>query len=105
MAQWLKVNAPQPVIYHHALEFIPDVTIDSQLVELRVAPHSPIIGQSVVQMGLPRDALIVLVRRGVESLVPNGATVFEANDRLLLLANPQILPQVQAQITPPTTTA
>ena len=105
MAQWLKVNAPQPVICHHALEFIPDVTIDSQLVELRVAPHSPIIGQSVVQMGLPRDALIVLVRRGVESLVPNGATVFEANDRLLLLANPQILPQVQAQITPPTTTA
>ncbi len=105
MAQWLKVNAPQPVIYHNELEFIPDVTIDSQLLELRVVPQSPIIGKSVVQMGLPRDALIVLVRRGTESLVPNGATVFEANDRLLLLANPQILPVVQAQITPPTTTA
>ena len=104
MAQWLKVNAPQPVLYHHELEFIPDVTIDSQLLELRVVPHSPIIGKSVVQMGLPRDALIVLVRRGHESLVPNGATVFEANDRLLLLANPQILPAVQAQILPPTAT-
>ncbi len=100
MAQWLKVNAPQPVIYHDALEFIPDVTVNSKLVELRVAPQSPIVGKSVVQLGLPRDALIVLVRRGVESLVPNGATVFEANDRLLLLTNPKVLPLVQAQLAP-----
>ena len=49
----------------------------------------------MVQLGLPREALIVLVRRGAESLVPNGATVFEANDRLLLLANADVLALVQ----------
>jgi cell volume regulation protein A len=100
MAQWLKVNAPQPLIYHHELEFIPDVTVNSQLVELRVAAQSPLIGKSVVQLGLPREALIVLVRRGAESLVPNGATVFEANDRLLLLANADVLALVQKQLNP-----
>jgi potassium/hydrogen antiporter len=66
-----------------------------------VPPHSPIIGQSLMQLALPRDVLVVLVRRERESLVPNGATIFEANDRLLLLASPAIIPQVQAQITPP----
>jgi len=104
MAQWLKVNAPEPLIYHHELEFVPDVTVNSKLVEIRISPQSAIIGKSVVQLELPRDALIVLVRRGVESLLPNGATVFEANDRLLFLTNPSVLPLIQTQLAAGSTT-
>lgn len=101
VAKWLKVDAPQPVIDYHELEFIPDVNINSRLVEFHVPAHSPVVGRSLVQLALPRDVLVVLIRRGDESLVPNGATVFEANDRLLLLANPDVIPQVQKQIVSP----
>lgn len=100
VAKWLKVDAPQPVIDYHELEFIPDVNIDSRLVEIRVPPHSPVVGRSLMQLALPREVLVVVIRRGIENLVPNGATIFEADDRVLLLASPALLPQLQAQLAP-----
>jgi cell volume regulation protein A len=41
--------------------------------------------------GLPRGALIVLIGRGDEFIVPNGGTVIEAGDRLLMLAGEEDL--------------
>lgn len=100
MAQWLGVNAETPTLPRYPLEFIPDVSINSRLVEIAIPPTAPVVGRSILQMGLPNGALIVLVRRGLESVVPNGGTVLEAGDRLLLLANEDALQVVQQQIVP-----
>ena len=37
-----------------------------------------------MELGLPRGALVVLVLRGNESLVPTGATVVQAGDKLMV---------------------
>jgi potassium/hydrogen antiporter len=54
--------------------------------ELIVRPGAPAIGQPIVSLGLPPGVLVVLVYRGGQHFVPQGGTVLEAGDRLLLLA-------------------
>jgi potassium/hydrogen antiporter len=43
-------------------------------------------GMSLVSLGLPAGVLVVLLYRKGQSIVPQGGTVFEAGDRVLLLA-------------------
>lgn len=54
--------------------------------ELAVEAGSAADGETVVGLGLPHGVLIVLVRRGDVSLMPQGGTVLEAGDKVLLLA-------------------
>jgi cell volume regulation protein A len=98
MARWLGVNQATPTLPHYPLEFIPDVSVNSHLVELTIPRHSPVVDQSIMELGLPTGVLVVLVRRGPESIVPDGGTCLEAGDRLLLLANSNALATVQQQI-------
>jgi Trk K+ transport system NAD-binding subunit len=50
-----------------------------------------------MEIGLPAGALAVLIQRETGDIVPNGGTVIEAGDRLLILTDPQLgleLPQL-----------
>lgn len=98
MAHWLGVNQHTPTLPRYPLEFIPDVSVNSHLVELTIPRNSPVVEQSIMELGLPAGVLVVLVRRGLDSIVPNGGTYLEAGDRLLLLANSDALATVQQQI-------
>ncbi len=53
--------------------------------ELTIPEDAPAVGHSVVSLGLPPGALIALLYRGGQVMVPQGGTVIEAGDRLLLL--------------------
>jgi potassium/hydrogen antiporter len=46
-------------------------------------------GRSLVSLGLPAGVLVVLLYRRGQSIVPQGGTVFEKGDRVLLLAEDQ----------------
>jgi potassium/hydrogen antiporter len=46
-------------------------------------------GKSLVSLGLPAGVLVVLLYRQGQSIVPQGGTVFEKGDRVLLLAEDQ----------------
>lgn len=98
VASWLQVNQETPTLPHYPLEFIPDVSINSRLVEITVPATSSVVGQSIMQLALPTGVLIVLLRRGLDSIVPDGSTVLEAEDRILLLANGDALELVQQQM-------
>jgi potassium/hydrogen antiporter len=53
---------------------------------LHVPEGAPAVGRPLVELGLPPGALVALVQRADRQFVPQGATVVEAGDRLLLLA-------------------
>lgn len=61
--------------------------IKSELADVDVRNGSPVAGKQIVDAGLPKGALIVLIGRGDEFTVPNGGTVLESGDRLLVLAD------------------
>ena len=70
----------------YPLEFIPQVGAASSLAEIVVPPGSHARGKSIMELGLPKDALVVVVSRDGGNFVPSGATVIEEGDKLVVLA-------------------
>jgi cell volume regulation protein A len=87
VAKWLKVTVPQKArkITEYDMEVYD--TVKSELVEVILPGNSPAVGRPIVKLKIPRSALIVLLVRDGKYIQPNGSTILEENDKLLLLAN------------------
>ena len=51
------------------------------------SPGSVADGVRVVELGWPRETLILIIYRGTDFFVPNGATLLKPGDRLIVLAS------------------
>lgn len=60
---------------------------ESAVVTLEVSQRSSADGRRVVELGWPRETLILVLYRGNEFFVPNGATVLQPGDRLIVLTS------------------
>jgi cell volume regulation protein A len=87
VADWLKVTVPAKAKRMTALDHELYDTVSTEFVEVILAGNSPAIGKPIVKLKMPKPALIVLILRDGKYLQPNGSTVLEENDKLLLLAN------------------
>ena len=58
--------------------------------EYPVGEDDAIVGQLVRELGLPRDALLSVIVRGEEALLPRGSTRIEADDRLHVLVREEV---------------
>lgn len=94
-ARLLKVDAPLERTRKSPLEFVPSESIDSELVDFIVPYNCEVVGKSIVELGLPKDSLIVLITRNEDFIVPSGSTVLEAGDTILALVNKRSLPEVR----------
>lgn len=56
------------------------------VMEVNIPVHALATGKSVVELDLPKGALIVYVQRGSEVFAPNGGTQIHAGDKILLMA-------------------
>jgi cell volume regulation protein A len=94
-ARFFKVTvAPDPT-YKSPLKFAPPAGSDTELMEFVVPIGSAVTGKAVVDLKLPDDALVVLVCRGDQFLVPGGGTVLEEQDTIQILAGKDGLAQVK----------
>ncbi|MDQ4145304.1 MAG: potassium/proton antiporter [Actinomycetota bacterium] len=66
--------------------------------EIIVPEGSPAAGRRLVDLDLPRGALVVLVTRDGESRVPQGSTVLKPGDTVLLVAGGDSLPRARRLI-------
>jgi len=98
VARWLGVDAPLPVRRQYPLEFTQnaDFKIKSGLVEIPIPDDSPSVGRRIVELRLPREALIMLIARDDELVLPNGGTLIAAGDTLLLMADKKTRAEVRA---------
>ena len=64
--------------------------------EVALAEGAPAAGRSLVSLALPAGVLVVLLYRAGQILVPQGGTVLEAGDRVLLLAEEDTYPAARA---------
>ncbi len=87
VAKWLKVIVPKKAKRMTALDMELYDSIQSEFVEVILPGNSPAVGKAIVKLHLPKPSLIVLLVRDGKYIQPNGATILEENDKLLLLAN------------------
>ncbi len=72
---------------------------ESVQIEMEVEPDRPGLSfRRIRDLRLPRDTLVVLLRRGDRTLVPRGDTVVEPGDVLVLLTTPEQEEAVKAWI-------
>ncbi len=85
VAKWLHLidDSKQVKRYHVGEEMGYDTK--NQLVELVLPWHSTAVGQSLVELQLPKTSLIVLIERAGKFVTPTGATMLEANDKLQVM--------------------
>jgi cell volume regulation protein A len=67
--------------------------------ELDILPGTAVVGKTIGELHFPPGALILLVRRDKNFLVPRGQTVLEPYDTLLVLGEPEALKKAREVIT------
>lgn len=87
MARWLHVSVPEKVRRKFPLDIEVKDDFRSELVELDITASSPAIGKAVVELQLPKTALIVLIHREGKYMTANGETIIQPGDHLLLMAD------------------
>ncbi|MBP1634818.1 MAG: antiporter [Acidobacteria bacterium] len=59
---------------------------EREFVDVRVAAGSHLAGRRLLEFGLPPGALVVVLERDTQTMVPSGGTVVQAGDKLLVMA-------------------
>ncbi len=96
VARWLGLAAPLEETGKLSREFDVDPDTPSELLELSIPPDASAVGKQVVDLGLPKGTLIILMQKGDERFVPVGSTVIGAADTLLLLTTDEMADTVRA---------
>ena len=73
---------------------------ESNLVELTLPDHSPVIGQRVADVPWPQDTALVSILRDARVIVPSGEDTLEIGDELLFVASPENEDALQQVLSP-----
>ncbi|WP_237724836.1 potassium/proton antiporter [Deinococcus alpinitundrae] len=98
VARWLRVREEVPERPLYPIAYRPTGTGRNDMAEVDVGPGSEADGRRIMDLKLPPDALVILVHRGGEFLVPKGATTLQAGDSVLVLALGDDLKAVQTKL-------
>ncbi|MGQ9502721.1 MAG: potassium/proton antiporter [Anaerolineae bacterium] len=91
VARWLGVDV---AIRAHNTALIHEEFVDrcgGELSEIRLEKGSLAVGRRIVDLDLPPDALVVLIKRDGEFIIPRGSVTLEAEDQILIAAGAEAL--------------
>ncbi len=87
VAKWLHVSVPGNIKRKFPVDIELTDDTKSELVELDIPDNSPAVGKAVVEIGLPKTALIVMIHRHGKYITANGDTEILKGDHLLVMAD------------------
>ena len=86
VAKWLHVAIPEKAKQKTPPDIELADSIKSELTEIEIDEKCPAVGKQIVELGFPRTAIIAVIKRKGKYITPNGSTVLEPDDRLVILA-------------------
>ena len=98
VARWLGVDAPLRKTGPAPLDAHLPGSPRGRLEEMRIAGRSSAVGRRILDLGLPPGALIVLLKRAEELIIPDGGTALDAGDILVVLADERVLPAIRTTL-------
>ena len=96
VANKLDVSEPEPEKPDHFGIELPE-ELETSLNGLDITAEMLVDGPTLKDIKLPQGALVMLIRRGHEFIVPNGSVQLRAGDRLLMLSQ-EIKPREKLKI-------
>lgn len=87
VAKWLGVSTSKTETQNSPAELLLSEGVMSEFLEIKLSHQSGVIGKKIVDLNLPTSVIIAMIKRDNKFLTPNGATVIEENDKLVLLSN------------------
>jgi len=96
LARALSVTAAEPALPRPLVEVGAIRRLGAEVVEYPVREGEAVVGRVINELGLPRDALVSVVVRGGEALLPRGSTRIEAGDTLHILLRERVRDEVEA---------
>jgi potassium/hydrogen antiporter len=94
LARRLGVTTDEPALPAPLAETGTIRRLGAEIVEYPVRPADAIVGRRVRELGLPRDALLSVIVRGGEALLPRGSTRIDADDRLHVVVRSEVADQM-----------
>ena len=73
----------------------------AEFLDAALSPDSPAAGKTVAELGLPRAAVLVSIRRGDETLIPRGDTRLRAGDVVTMLCEQAYVEEVSNLLSAP----
>ncbi|MGB8490926.1 MAG: potassium/proton antiporter [Bacteroidales bacterium] len=86
VARWIRVTVPEKAKQKTPPEIELSDTMKSELTEIYIDEGNPVIGKRILELGFPRAALIALIKRSGKYITPNGSTILESGDTLVIIA-------------------
>jgi potassium/hydrogen antiporter len=90
LARRLGVTTSDPALPRPLAETGTIRRLGAEIVEYPVGPEDALVGHRVRELGLPRDALLSVIVRGDEAVLPRGSTRVEAGDRLHVVVRSEV---------------
>jgi cell volume regulation protein A len=90
LAKRLGVTTNEPALPRPLAETGTIRRLGAEVLEFPVGPDYALVGRRVRELGLPRDALLSVIVRGDEAVLPRGSTMIEADDRLHVVVRSEV---------------
>lgn len=90
VARWLHVVLPESVKPEEPEGPLPPELTKAIMKEIEIPPEGFAVGKKIVDLHFPKTAIIAMIRRGDGFITPNGSTVIEANDVLIVLSDTRL---------------
>ncbi len=87
VAKWLHVTVPERVARKSLLDLELNEEGKSQLFEFHITSAAKAMGKSIIELNLPPQVIIVLIRRDRRYEVPRGTTILQEDDHLFVMAD------------------
>jgi len=98
LARRLRVTTTEPALPRPLAETGTIRRLGAEVLEFPVGPDYALVGQRVRDLGLPRDALLSVIVRGDEAVLPRGSTRIEAGDRLHVVVRTEVARQMDGVV-------
>ena len=95
LARALRLTTEEPALPRPLLEVGTIRRLGAEVLEFPVDGDHAIAGRVVNELGLPREALVSVIVRGDQALLPRGSTTIEGGDRLHILVRQRAREEVE----------
>lgn len=87
LSRWLHVALPEKVKPIDPTDLLLVEHPKTIMEEIDILSNSYAVNKKIVNLTFPRSAIIAMIKRNDKYITPNGATVIEENDKLIVLAD------------------